>query len=333
MKKAGMAFLVLVIVLIGAYLLGPKPKSPDLAVKGKELPSQPAQLDQYIQQKESAFPEIKPDNEARIVWADSAHQKTPWAIVYLHGFSASQGEGFPTHEMLASRYHSNLFLSRLDAHGLDTQEPLLDMSAEGLLTSAIEAIEIGRKIGDKVLVIGTSTGGTLALFLASTHPELVDALVLYSPNIQIYDGSSVLLDKPWGLQIARMAKQSDYNSWDAPDSVKKYWTSRYRLEAVVSLQNLVSHTMKPDVFKHVTQPAFVGYYFKDEEHQDHTVSVPAILRMYDALGTPAAMKEKKAFPEAGDHVIGSRYTSGDWKGVYTATCGFLESKLGWKPVQ
>ena len=39
---------------------------------------------------------LKPDNEARIVWADSSRQKTAYAIVYLHGFSASLGEGDPT---------------------------------------------------------------------------------------------------------------------------------------------------------------------------------------------------------------------------------------------
>ena len=39
---------------------------------------------------------IKPDNQARIIWADSSKkEKTKIAFLYLHGFSASQAEGDP----------------------------------------------------------------------------------------------------------------------------------------------------------------------------------------------------------------------------------------------
>ena len=49
----------------------------------------------------------------------------------------------------------------------------------------------------------------------------------------------------------------------------------------------------------------MGYYYKDEEHQDNVVSVDAMKEMYAALGTPAALKREEAFPNSGNHVITS----------------------------
>ena len=72
--------------------------------------------------------------------------------------------------------------------------------------------------------------------------------------------------------------------------------------------------MTPEQFQKVKQPVFMGYYYKDEEHQDKVVSVPAMLAMFDELGTPADKKQKMAFPNAGEHVIASHFTSGDLDG-------------------
>ncbi len=81
--------------------------------------------------------------------------------------------------------------------------------------------------------------------------------------------------------------------------------------------------MKPDVFAKIKCLVFLGYYYKNETEQDNTVSVPAMLKMYDELGTPSALKEKKAFPEAGAHVIASYIRSKDWQSVEKETDNFL----------
>ncbi|WP_053403848.1 hypothetical protein [Persicobacter sp. CCB-QB2] len=54
------------------------------------------------------------------------------------------------------------------------------MSPEGMVNSAKRAISIGKQLGEKVLVMSTSTGGTLGLYLAANNPEMIDALVCYS---------------------------------------------------------------------------------------------------------------------------------------------------------
>ena len=65
--------------------------------------------------------------------------KTEYAVVYLHGFSASQEEGDPVHYQFAQKFGCNLYLSRLYAHGIDTTEPLGNFTAEEVWNSAKEA--------------------------------------------------------------------------------------------------------------------------------------------------------------------------------------------------
>jgi hypothetical protein len=102
-----------------------------------------------------------------------------------------------------------------------------------------------------------------------------------------------------------------------------YWSMNYRLEALVALQNLLTNTMKPEVFAKIKCPAFLAYYYKNEVEQDKTVSVPAMLKMFDELGTPETLKQKEAFPQAGAHVIASYIRSKDWQGVEIETEKFL----------
>jgi len=89
-------WLLAIPVLLGAgYWMGPSPATPVYDKNMPQVPAAPTALATYIKANE-ALHKLKPDNEARIIWAnDSVKSKTPWAIVYLHGFSSSQAEGDP----------------------------------------------------------------------------------------------------------------------------------------------------------------------------------------------------------------------------------------------
>ena len=90
--------------------------------------------------------------------------------------------------------------------------------------------------------------------------------------------------------------------------------------------------MTKETFEKVKQPVLVLYYYKDETHQDSVVSVPAILKMYEELGTPANLKLRKPMPDVGDHVIGSYVKSKDLLEVQQAIEKFMERKLKMQPV-
>ena len=93
-------FAILVILVI-AYLLGPAPSTPKYAPAMPAVPTAAGALENYIETNEAQH-KLKPDNEARIIWTnDSLKEKTAYAIVYLHGFSASQEEGAPVHRNIA----------------------------------------------------------------------------------------------------------------------------------------------------------------------------------------------------------------------------------------
>jgi len=195
-------------ILATIYFLGPHPKE---AIFENTLPNIPAlvNLDSFVNAGEKLH-KLKANNEAKIIWADSSHQPTEYAIVYLHGFSASQMEGAPVHENIAKAFHCNLYLARQAEHGIDTTEDLLNLTAEKYWESAKFAYAIGKKLGKKVILMSTSTGGTLSLKLAATYPEIA-GLVMYSPNIEINNPAASVLNNPWGLQIARLVKGGTYS--------------------------------------------------------------------------------------------------------------------------
>jgi len=315
----------IIVVIAVAYGVGPKPAKPDFKIQEISLPASLTDLEKQINESEKSVKGIKPDNQARIVWADTAKkEKTKIAFLYLHGFSASQAEGAPVHTDLAKNYNANLYLSRLSEHGIDRGDSsMIALTADNYVASAERALEIAKKLGDEVIVIGTSAGGALTLFLTSRHPE-IKAIILYSPCVKLYDGTAVLLNKPWGLQIARKAMGGEVsrNESESPEH-SNYWQLNYRVESIVALQNLVANTMKPETFSSIKCPVFLAYYYKNEEEQDKTVSVPAMLQMFDELGTPTELKRKMAFPESGQHVIASYIRSKDWKGVERETDKFL----------
>jgi len=318
-------------LLIGVYFSGPKPSTPVFDKKLNTIVAEPSALEAYISLNESKH-RIKPDNEARIVWADSSKQKAEYAVVYLHGFSASQMEGDPIHRRFAKQFGCNLFLSRLADHGVDTTETLLQFTADRFWESVKEALAIGKAIGDKVILMSTSTGGTAALMWAKEYPDDVYAIINMSPNIAINDPAAFLLNDPWGLQIARMVMGSNYREWEAEEQRMKYWNNKYRLESLVQLEELVECSMNKETFSKVKQPSLTLYYYKNEEEQDPEVKVSAMLEMNELLATPDSLKIIVAIPNAGAHVIGSPLVSKDVEGVYQNIEKFAIEKLHLKPV-
>lgn len=320
------------VLLVIIYVAGPRPPEPVFDKTFSPILAEPDVLDAYIAAKERMH-NLKPDNEARIVWADSTKRKTEYAVVYLHGFSASQKEGDPVHRRFAKAFGANLYLARLADHGIDTTETLLYFTADRFWNSAKEALTIGKAIGDKVILITCSTGGTAALMLAAEYPAEVHAMINLSPNIALNNAAAFLLNDPWGLQIARAVMGGKYRSWIADSVRAQYWNSKYRLEALVELEQLVEHSMTEETFNRVKQPTLILYYYKDETHQDTEVKVSAMLKMYEHLGTPDNLKEEIAIPEAGAHVLGSSLTSKDVEGVYQEMVKFAVEKVGMKRIE
>ncbi|QJW91967.1 alpha/beta hydrolase [Spirosoma taeanense] len=322
--------LLLALIVVG-YLLGPSVQSGPIKPEYIRLDADLVKLEQSIQASE-AKANLRPDNEARIIWADSTRKvKTPYSIVYIPGFTASWAEGDPIHKQLAKQFGCNLYLSRTYEHGVNSPDALKGLTPSTYAGSAERALAIGKALGDKVVVIGTSAGGMLTLYLAARHPE-IHGLILYSPCIAATNPALKLVTKPWGQQLLERVFGGEHVTVTHYGPKRgRYWLTEYHTNGLIALQTMLDQYMTTEEFQKVKQPVFMGYYYKDEDNQDKVVSVAAMLNMFDQLGTPAALKEKKAFPNAGEHVIASHFTSDDLNGVYQATKAFMTNVLKLPP--
>jgi esterase/lipase len=326
-----------IILLFGIYFLGPEPETPRWKPDMPAVPRDANGLETYVRTQESKH-KIKPDNQARIVWNDTVSKsRTEYSVVYLHGFSASQEEGDPIHRQFARTFGCNLYLARLADHGIDTTEQLLYFTPDRWWESAKQALAIGKALGDKVILMSTSTGGSMALALAAEYPDDVFAMINMSPNIAINHPTAWISNNPWGLQIARLVKGGKYNlpsykpgTDTAADN--QYWNKKYRLESVCQLEELLESKMTPSTFRKIKQPCLTMYYYKNEQEQDPQVKVSAILKMNEQLGTPDSLKVAVAIPNAGGHVLGSRIVSKDLETVAKEARDFAIQKLKMKVV-
>ncbi len=342
MRRVIRPLLIVALLLAVAWAAGPQasfgPSAEGLDAAGEAWSGLPLRALPAELARREAEAGVPAAHAARIVRAPGrtdSLRRTPWAIVYLPGFSATHAEGDPIHRETAARYGCHLVLARTAGHGFpDREESFADLSPAAWLASAAEAVALGRRLGDSVLVMGSSTGVTLALALAAERPEWVDAIVGYSPNIAVADPKASLLTAPWGLPLARLFHHGPYRDWSAlaSDSVRAHWTTRYRLEGVVAMQALVEETMTPDTWAEVRQPCFFGVWYADADHQDPVISVAAARKAFDALGTAQSRKRFVEWSGVEAHALASKHYSRDLDAVRADTRVFCEEVLGWRPV-
>ncbi|MDO5529147.1 MAG: alpha/beta fold hydrolase [Paracoccus sp. (in: a-proteobacteria)] len=183
---------------------------------------------------------IDPELAARIIWAGAPGARTPLAIVYLHGFSASPEEIRPVPDDVAAALGANLLLARLSGHGAGG-DAMGDAGLDDWAQDLSQAIAIGRALGERVAVIGTSTGGTLAALGASdeTLGPQIDAVVMVSPNFRLKNRAAPLLSLPfarhWLPAIAGRERCFTPRTADH----ERFWTSCYPTRALIPMASLV----------------------------------------------------------------------------------------------
>ena len=319
-------FLGIPLIALGAvFFAGSKAEFEAVDNQPMDLSVGLEQVENYVAEQEAKIPNIKLDNESEIVWVDSV-RKTEYAIVYLHGYSASKGEGEPIHRDIAKKYGCNLYLPRLFQHGLKDEDAFLALTPKGLVESAKEAVAVGKLIGEKVILMSTSTGSTLSIFLAAEDPS-IHSLVMMAPNIELADPTSHLVNERWGKQILRTVVGGDYRSWEAPEEAKQYWTTKNRIEGLIALRTLMDETMTDETFAKIDIPVIIAAYYKNEEEQDGTVSVAAMDDFLSKIKTPEDQKAFAKIANAGTHPLGSKYMNEHWLDVEQAIDVFLAKIL------
>lgn len=329
-KKRLTITLSVIALLILAYFLGPKPNYPtfDGKITWQKIPLN--ELEATLQRENAALPNLRDQCGSSVIWhKDSVHQ-TKYAVVFLHGFSACPFEGNPIVQDFAKEFGCNLYLHRLPQHGLDDAESFVDLTPKEWIESAKKAINIGASLGEKVIIMSSSTGGTLSTYLTAENAEknIIAAQFLYSPNFGIANPAAFLINNPWGFQILKQIEGGNYHYIKEMSAESApHWTTTYRIEGLIALQDLIEKTMTNKTFEKIKTPVFVGYYYKNEKEKDNVVSIDAMKNFYTQIQTPENQKVIIPFSEVGGHVITNKYQKGGLDDVRKATFDFARKNI------
>ena len=223
-----------------------------------------ADVNKYLNNKEKEFNNIKEGVKKRIIWFKEDNKKTPISIIYIHGFSASSEEIRPLPDLIAKKLKANIFYTRLKGHGRDANDMGQD-SIKSWLNDLHEAIEVGSRIGKRILVISTSTGGTLSS-IAALDKDLsknILGFVFISPNFGINHKYASMLTWPLSKYWLSLFIGDTINSNPRNKLNSKFWTLNYPTTALIPMAKLVK-IIKQKNFQNVTIPALFYFSLNDK---------------------------------------------------------------------
>lgn len=229
-------------------------------------------LDEWLEEREEKVSGITPRTEKRVIWSGTKGVRTPMALVYLHGFSGSAVDIEPVPENVAEALGANLFYTRLTGHGLDG-EALAAATPENWLQDTAEALAIGKRLGDKVVIIGTSTGGTLAT-IAASDPALSDdiaGIVLISPNFRMKPIRARIFDLGFAPIWAPWLTGPEYSRAPTSQAHATYWTNTYPISALFHVAALLRAARTLDLKK--LQIPLLVLYSPDDQVVDAAYTV------------------------------------------------------------
>ena len=295
MNKPNIAIAALLIVGVTLWSLTPAKLEPTVAA-----PEVPADLDAWLgaaERREAGRYGLIPGTEKRITW-HGEQRPTAYSVVYFHGFSATRQETAPLAALVANALGANLFETRLAGHGRE-RAALTGVTAEDWLRDAAEALAVAGRLGERVIVIGTSTGATLAVAMLD-HPAMhaVDTLVMISPNFTPLDARAAWMTRPAGPLLARVLA-GDTRSWTPHNALQaRYWSTSYPMTTAVEAMRLVDLANRK---LPATIPQRLLMFYSPE---DTVISPAAALAVF--TGTVAPQKMAVAVEAPGDpssHVL------------------------------
>lgn len=284
---------------------------------------------------------VRPGNEPRLVRNTAG--EAPLAVLYIHGFGASRAEGEAVIDPLAASLGANVLYLLLPGHGTDDPDVHARPQASDYLKVVTEGLVEVQQLGERILVVGSSTGGLLATWLAARHPDQVDALILASPFFAFADPAARLLaDSRVGPSLVPLVLGPDrYAGWKhnpegrvQQPGYDQHWTTHQRTAALFTLADLRRALSTPEVLRRVRAPALVFYYDKDPEHTDGVVDIGAMKEAFGAFGGEAGPNPRSRMVniEDGNHILMSAHVRTDKDRINSEIRSFLaETGLGPTP--
>ncbi len=279
---------------------------------------------------------VRPGNEEK--WIQKSSGKTPLAILYIHGYSASRAEGEEVVDQLSDSINANTYYLRLPGHGTNSEDHR-DRVYSDYLEEGREALMMTKLLGEKVIVIGTSMGGLISTYLAAQYPEDVYGLILASPFYDFEDKTSRILNLYGGINLTHLLfgkiRDTSYNTWK-PELQKLstpeydgYWTTKQYYEAILPLNDLRRAVSNESTYEKVKCPTLLMYYYKNEMEKDKAVSVEKMISVFQTFPSTkqSDSTNKLVKIEEGNHILLSKHIQVDKTIAKAEMEGFLKKLL------
>lgn len=217
----------------------------------------------WLADAEASVPNLRPDCAKQVTWAGKAGARTKVALVYIHGFSGSKHELRPLPQIVASALGANIHDTRLTGHGQDG-DAMGRTSLAAWRNDVDEAIAIGHALGEHVVLMGCSTGCTLATDALARGAKAA-GVVHISPNFGL---TNKIVQKTLDLPFARTWGHLITGKTRSYDIISKehaaYWTTSYPTTAVYPMADAVRAVWTTADLSHVTTPALFAYNTADQ---------------------------------------------------------------------
>ena len=217
-------------------------------------------IDNLLESQEKMVRFLRPGTEKKVLWAQGNGVKTKTSIVFIHGFSASRVEIDPVVDLIAAELNANVYFTRLRGHGQDGRA-LAEATYEQLLDDTIEAIEIGKSIGDDVVLMGCSTGCSL-IHIALGQNHDIKAAVYISPNFGPKPIKSQTLRIPGAKFLVPLVFGKEHSFVAINDEYTTCWTTKYPTKALFTIKTTVLAAHQVD---HRTIKVPTMMWFSDED--------------------------------------------------------------------
>ena len=284
MRRLG--YLVAAPVLMATAALWMAPAEPDGVDAAFDAGLLSAGIGAYLEAEEAGVVNLRPGAEKQVIWAGAPEARTDWAVVYLHGFSAASQEIRPVPDRVAEALGANLYFTRLEGHGRDGAA-MAEATLPGWMEDVAEALAVGRSIGDRVLVVATSTGATLAT-IAAHDPDMAEDLAgiaMVSPNYRVKNPAAMILTWPgvryWGPVVAGETRRFEPMN----DAHARHWTTEYPTVATLPMAESVQAARNMP-HREARIPAF--FIFSD---LDQVVDAAVTREVASAWGGPVEIME------------------------------------------
>lgn len=252
-----------------------------------------SELDAWLAEREGRVPNLRPDCAKRIDWPDGRVEKEAVSVVYVHGFSASPRELSPVPEQIATALGAPFHATRLTGHGRDGPA-MAEATLTAWMQDVAEAYEIGKALGEKVIMMGCSTGCTLITLGLLGGMSPAGAVMVSANYALVSHRHQRVLELPlaalWGPWLFGRERAFE----PASEAHAAFWTPRYPTTALFPMIEAVRKVRRADMSR-IQVPVIFAM-----NEEDKVIDARAIHRVMTRWGGPVDHYDVRLGPQEGD---------------------------------